>query len=184
MDELWSPKPLCKRQRLACSPVQTKPDASSLRSMLRRQASRLRPDAWLLTLCSVQRHHSQTLWVDILSIKDCISGKTVLIEKKEDLISVILQVIQQSGAPLQTLLNHCWTQQEFPGTSQISSTHLSCHAGHSGDWNFLLLWQSCPFLAWVVFEVFYIYCWLITRGLSDRRRTFRHSEVFKRCTTW
>ena len=45
----------------ACSPVQTKPKASSPRSMLRRQTFWYRLGAWLLILCGVQRHHSQTL---------------------------------------------------------------------------------------------------------------------------
>ena len=64
MEELLSLKRLSKRQRLACSLVETKPEASSSRLMLRRQASCLRLDDWLLTLCGVQRHHTQTLRPD------------------------------------------------------------------------------------------------------------------------
>ena len=111
MEEPLPPNPLCKQQRLASSPVQTKPDASSLNSMLRCQALRLTLDARFLTFCCVQRHYSQTLrlhhsvyWpVRIFSSK-----------KKEDSIPRILQVIQQTGAPLQTLLNIFSTFQGFP----------------------------------------------------------------------
>ena len=44
--------------------IQTKPEASSPRSMLPRQASRVRLDTRLKTLCCVQRHHSQMLRPD------------------------------------------------------------------------------------------------------------------------
>ena len=70
----------------------------------------------------------------ILLVEDRINGKRFLIEKKEDSIPVILQVIQPTGAPLQTLLSRCCTQQGFPGISQIFSYHLFDHpAGHSGE---------------------------------------------------
>ena len=76
---------------------------------------------------------------------------------RQDSIPVIVQVIRQMSAPLQMLLNHCCTLQEFlsSGTSQTFSSHLflsSWGPGHSRDWNFLLLCQSCHFLAWVGFE--------------------------------
>ena len=64
MEELSPLTLLYKRHRLACCPVQTKPQASSLRSMLRRQASWLRLDGCLLTLHTRHRHHSQTLQPD------------------------------------------------------------------------------------------------------------------------
>ena len=51
MEEISSLKHILKRQRVTCSIVQTKPDASSPRFMLRRQASWLRLSVRLLTLC-------------------------------------------------------------------------------------------------------------------------------------
>ena len=61
IEELSAPKLLLKRHRLACSPVHTKLEPTSPRSMLRLQASWVTLDAWLLTLCGTQRYHSQTL---------------------------------------------------------------------------------------------------------------------------
>ena len=99
MEALSSTKILCKRQRLAGSPVQMKSDASSRRSMLRRQASRLRLDAWLLTLCGVQRHHSQTLRPDHSVCWRQANDESFLIGKYQDSIPVILRATNGCYSP-------------------------------------------------------------------------------------
>ena len=43
----------------------------------------------------------------ILFVQDRINGESLLIGKDEDSILVIIQVIHQTGAPIQTLLNRC-----------------------------------------------------------------------------
>ena len=83
----------------------------------------------------------------ILFVEDRINGEGVFIVSRESLdsIPVILQVILQTRVSIQTLLSHYCTQQGFP-----FSSHLFDHPGHSGDWNFLFLCQSCQ-MTWVVF---------------------------------
>ena len=178
MDELSSLKIICKRQRFIWSPVQTKPEASSLRSMLQCQTSCMLLDAWLLTLCGVQRHHSQTLRFHILFVVDRINYENFLIEFEAS-IRVILHVIQQTCALLQTFLNYYCTQQGFPGTSQSYSSHLFDCPGNIGGWSFLLLCQSCHFLVWVIFkglfDDFFDLC------LPNWEWSSRESEAFKRC---
>ena len=182
MEKLSSPRLLCKLQRLTCSPVQNKPQASSLRSMLRRQASWLRLDAWLLILCCVQTHHSQTLLPDhTVCLRQDQTVKVFSSEKNDDSIPVILQVIQQTGAPLQALLNPCCTQQDFPETSQTFSSRSFYYPGHSEDWNFLLLSQSCYFLARVFSKAFLVTFWLMAWNLPARGRALNDSEAFNRC---
>ena len=97
---------------ITSSLVQNKPEESSPQLSLWRQSSWLRLDAWLLTLCSVQRHHFQTLRSDNSVCWRHDQRWSFFIRIYED---SILQVIQQTSAPLQTLLNHCCTQHEFPG---------------------------------------------------------------------
>ena len=83
------------------------------------------------------------------------TGSTVnvfLYGQYEESIHVILQ---QISAPLQTLLNYCCTQDEFLGLSQTFSTQLFAHVDPIGVWDFLLLSQSCHFLARVGFEGFF-----------------------------
>ena len=70
----------------------------------------------------------------ILFVEDNIDGECFLNGKYEDSIVFILQVIQQMGAPF--------------------SSYIFDQPGHSEDWNFFPLYQSCQFLAWVVFEGF------------------------------
>ena len=54
-------------------------------------------------------------------------------ENNEILIPVSLQVIEQTGAPLQTLLNHWCIQHMFPITTQTFSSLIFDHPGPSGD---------------------------------------------------
>ena len=121
MEELLSAKLICKRQRLACNSVQTKPEASSSRSKLRRNVSWLRLDALLLILCDVQRPFLKRYDPIILFVEDIIHSEDFSWGKNENSITVIPQVIHQTDALLHTLLNHCCTEQGFPGTSQIFS---------------------------------------------------------------
>ena len=152
MDKLSSPNSLCKRKRLACSPVQAKPEEFSPCSMLWRQASWLIPDTLLLILrCSETSFPIVTTRFFRL-LKTVLTVKVFFSEKNEDSIPVILQVIQQTVAILKTVLNHYGTQQGFPETSQTFSSYLFDHLGQTGNWNFLLRCQSCHFLAQFVFE--------------------------------
>ena len=118
----------------------------------------------------------------ILFIEDRINCESFLIGKDENSISEILQVIQQMGDSLQTLLNHCCTQQGFLETSQIFLLFFN-HPGYSRDWNFLLLCQSFIFWQTLFSKAFLMSSWLVTWDLPDRGRFFRVSEVFKRYYT-
>ena len=176
MEELSSPKLFCKRQRLACS--SSKPNRRHLRSVRWYNAKHHDWD-WMLIIVTTPRYSgksvpSVTIW-SFCSLKRGLTVKVFLSEFNKNSIPVILQVIQQRAASLQTLLGHFCTQETF-------SFYLSDQLGHSVDWNFVLLYQSCHFRAWVVFEVFLMASWLTTRGLPDRWQSFRNSEAFKRCS--
>ena len=100
----------CKRQRLACAPF--KP---SRRHFLPVQCYDAKNhDCGRMLSCwhsAVFRDIiSKRYDLIILFVEDIVNGEIFLIalEKSESSILVILQVTQQTGAPLQTLLNHCW----------------------------------------------------------------------------
>ena len=118
----------------------------------------------------------------ILFIEDRINGERILIGRNEDTIPVILQVIQQTGAPLQMLLCHWCNQHRFLGTYQIFFSHLFAHSLNSGDWDFLFLYPSCHFLAQVGSENFLMPSWLTTWDFPDRKWLFKDSEIFKHCS--
>ena len=122
-DEVWFFSDLLApwknlRLKLACSLVETKQVAASPRSMLRSQTPWLRLDAWFLTLWGLERYYYHISIPDhSVYWRQDKRGKFSH-RKKDDSISVILHVIQQTISvilyvALQMLLDHCSTQQGF-----------------------------------------------------------------------
>ena len=69
----------------------------------------------------------------ILLVEDRIDGESLLFGYNKDSIPAILRIIQQTGDSLQTFLNHCCTQQNFPEMPQTFSYHLFDDPEHIGD---------------------------------------------------
>ena len=118
----------------------------------------------------------------ILLVKDRINGERFLCGKNEDLIPVIIQVIQQTGAPIQTLLNHCCTPKGFP---EMSQTFSSSFRPSWTQWrlnfflfcaSFVILWYDRIRMPFDGFQV------PLMRS-SDREQFLRDSEAFKHSST-
>ena len=152
--------------------------------MLRREASWLRLDAWLLTHCCVQRHHSQTL--TIRSFWFLKTGLTVKVFSSEKWGFDF----RESSGHAHVLLSRCvWINIAARNRSFLErvpsffSFHLFHRHEHRGDRNLLPLCQSYQFLTWAFFKAFLMASWHITRGVLDRERSFSYSEAFKSCST-
>ena len=175
---------LWKRHILACSLVQTKPEASSPRSMLRRLASCLRLDAWLLTLCGVEWYHSQALQ----------PGHFVCWRKNQRWNFRIGE--NEGSIP--------WFFRSFSKPVLFSRCFWPIAALNKGFLELLMLFPSIflTILDTVETEIFFfcaslvifwhgslsmaflVASWLISWGLPDRGRSFRNLQAFKRCSTW
>ena len=101
----------------------------------------------------------------------------------DEIFSSEIWGFKQTGTPLQTLLNHSCTQQRFPGTPRTYSSRLltlmnivETKISHFRV-SLVIFWHGS------FSEAFLRASWLVTWGLSDRRRSVRESETFKRCST-
>ena len=104
--------------------------------------------------------------------------------KKRIFNLVIFQVIQQTAAPLLTLLNYCCSEQGFPGTSQAFSSHFFTILDRVETKIFFFCASLVNFGRRSFSNAFLKTSLLITWSLSDRERSFKDSEAFKHCSAW
>ena len=169
MEELSYPKLSSKRQRLAYGTFQTKPEASSLRSMLRCHDTKHHDWGWMLGCW-----HSAVFRNIVLKRYDPIF---LFVEDKSNGESVLIKKIQafDSCDSLGHSTSGCSSREAFEPMlifpCQIFS--LSFWPFWTGNWKFLLLCQSCHFLAWVVFE-----------GLVDGFLVYTQRSFWSRTIFW
>ena len=96
----------------------------------------------LLTRCGAKTHHFQTLW-PILSVCWRQDQRWKFFHGKKGGLDFRF-------SPFQTLLSHWCTRQGSPGMYQTLSSHLFDYPGYREDWNFLLLYHTCHFLAFLM----------------------------------
>ena len=151
--------------------------------MLRCQASWLELNAWLLALCNIQRHHSQTLRPDHSVCWRQDPHWKLSHRKYEDSISWFFRPFYK---PVLTILKQCCVQHWLPGISQtfppiiltildiVEETDVFCLC-HS----FFIFWHGPSSKAFWYFLAYN----LRGKGLPDQRPFFRYSETFQRCFT-
>ena len=124
----------------------------------------------------------KTSYPIILFVEDRINSESFLFGKYEDSISVILHVMQQACALLQTFLNHC-CMHSTGFYWNVSNFFLSSSRPSWTQWRLeteiFFFCASLLFSSMGHFESFLMASELISWSLSYWRRSFRYFEAFK-----